>query len=241
MPLLIAVHGRSGHLGATLLTVVKRIVTHPFNIATFLGVLAAAFSFHAPGAVERMLDFLKNAAAPCALFTLGVTVALRPLKRVPRELPPLLVLKLFLHPAIALAVFSALGPFSDHWMETAVLMASLPPALNCFVLARQYRVYMEQASAGVLVGTVLSVATVTGLLYLIQQKLLPLHLFIDRRGRRSHRGGEGASRASHGLTPRGCRGRGALPGAAAVRCDPADRGRGHARPAPAPDQTKASG
>lgn len=176
VPLLIAVHGRSGHLGATLLTVMKRIATHPFNIATFLGVLAAAFEFRAPGAVERMLDFLKNAAAPCALFTLGVTVALRPLQRVPRELPPLLALKLFFHPAIALVVFSAFGPFSDHWMETAVLMASLPPALNCFVLARQYRVYMEQASAGVLVGTVLSVATVTGLLYLIQQKLLPLHL-----------------------------------------------------------------
>ncbi|WP_029005825.1 AEC family transporter [Azorhizobium doebereinerae] len=176
VPLLIAVHGRGGHIGATLLTVVKRVVTHPFNIATFLGVLAAASGFHAPGAVERMLDFLKNAAAPCALFTLGVTVALRPLKRVPPELPALLGLKLVVHPAIALVVFSAFGPFADHWMETAVLMASLPPALNCFVLARQYRVYMEQASAGVLVGTVLSVATVTGLLYLIQQKLLPLHL-----------------------------------------------------------------
>ncbi|WP_332117547.1 AEC family transporter [Azorhizobium caulinodans] len=177
VPLLIAVHGRGERLSKTLVTVVKRVVTHPFNIATFLGVIAAAFDLHAPGAVERMLDFLKNAAAPCALFTLGVTVALRPLKRVPAELPALLGLKLLVHPALALTVFSALGPFSDRWVETAVLMASLPPALNCFVLARQYRTYMEEASAGVLVGTVLSVATVTGLLYLIQQHLLPLHLF----------------------------------------------------------------
>ncbi|MGU3493918.1 AEC family transporter [Xanthobacteraceae bacterium A53D] len=176
VPLLVAVHGRGEGLGATMLTVVKRVVTHPFNIATFLGVVSAAFEIRAPGAVERMLDFLKNAAAPCALFTLGVTVALRPLRRVPAELPPLLTIKLLIHPLLALLIFSAFGPFTDHWMETAVLMASLPPALNCFVLARQYSLYVEQASAGVLVGTVLSVATVTGLLYLIQQHMLPLHL-----------------------------------------------------------------
>ncbi len=177
VPLLIAVHGRGEGLLSTLGMVVKRVLTHPFNIATLLGVLAAAFEFKAPGAVERMLDFLKNAAAPCALFTLGVTVALRPLKRIPRELPPLLVLKLLIHPVIALLVLTALGTFADHWVHTAVLMASLPPALNCFVLARQYRIYVEEASAGVLAGTAASVASVTGLLYLIQQNLLPMHLF----------------------------------------------------------------
>ena len=37
--------------------------------------------------IDTMLTFLKNAAAPCALFTMGVTVALRPLKRIPVEMP----------------------------------------------------------------------------------------------------------------------------------------------------------
>jgi len=177
VPLLMAVQGRGGSIGSTLLLVVKRVLTHPFNIATLLGVVSAAFEFRAPGAIEQMLDFLKNAAAPCALFTLGVTVALRPLGRVPTELAPLLALKLLVHPAIALVAMTALGTFSVPWVHTAVLMASLPPALNCFVLARQYNCYVEQASASVLLGTVVSVVTVTGILYLIQQNLLPLHLF----------------------------------------------------------------
>lgn len=174
VPLLVAVKGGQGSLGTTLLLVVKRVLTHPFNIATLLGVLTAWAEFRAPGAVERMLDFLKNAAAPCALFTLGVTVALRPLGQVPRELAPLLAIKLVVHPVIALISLTTLASVSRSWVETGVLMASLPPALNCFVLARQYNVYVEQASAAVLLGTLASVASVTGVLYLLQQHLLPL-------------------------------------------------------------------
>jgi predicted permease len=52
-------------------------------------------------------------------------------------------------------------------------MAALPPALNVFVLANQYQVYIERASSAILAGTVLSVFTVTWLLYLISQDQLP--------------------------------------------------------------------
>ena len=38
-------------------------------------------------AIENTLLFLQNAAAPVALFVLGVTVALRPFGRVPWEVP----------------------------------------------------------------------------------------------------------------------------------------------------------
>jgi predicted permease len=120
-----------------------------------------------------MLVFLKNAAAPCALFTLGVTVALRPLKTVPVELPALVGIKLVLHPLIVWLVLSWLGDFGWEWTMTAVLMAALPPALNVFVIANQYKVYIEQASTAILVGTVLSVASVTGLLWLMSNHLLP--------------------------------------------------------------------
>ena len=63
--------------------VVKRIVLHPFIIATALGVASAAIHFEPPVALDRLMQFLQNAAAPCALFVLGVTVALRPMQRMP--------------------------------------------------------------------------------------------------------------------------------------------------------------
>lgn len=177
VPLLMAMRGRGESLLHTFGVIAKRVFTHPFNIATLLGILAAWLEFREPEALSRMLDFLKNAAAPCALFTLGVTVALRPLKRVPVELGPLLVLKLLVHPAIALVSMSLFGPFSPVWTQALLLMAALPPALNVFVLARQYHVFVEEASTAVLLGTLFSVVTVTGMLYLLREKMIPLSLF----------------------------------------------------------------
>jgi malonate transporter len=58
-----------------------------------------------------------------------------------------------------------------------VLLAALPTATNVFVIAQQYGVWVERASASVLITTVLSVFTVTGLLYLIKSGLLPPDLF----------------------------------------------------------------
>jgi malonate transporter len=162
---------------ATILFVLRRVFTHPFIIATILGVLAAWAHWTPPSALDRMLEFLRNAAAPCALFTLGLTVALRPFTGVPREVSALIFIKLVLHPLLIWLALAALGGFNPTWVYTAVLMASLPPALNCYVMARQYNVYLEQSSNGILLGTIASVLTVTALLYLIERKLLPLALF----------------------------------------------------------------
>ena len=56
-------------------------------------------------------------------------------------------------------------------------MAALPPALNVFVVARQYDVYIERASTGILIGTLASIITVTGLLYLLTHNLVPYTMF----------------------------------------------------------------
>ena len=177
VPVLMAIgDDQPGGIKGMILVCLKRIFTHPFILATIAGVIAAAVKFEPPAAVDQLLTFLRSAAAPCALFALGVTVALRPLTRVPLELPGLLLVKLVIHPAIALGFLLLVGDVSWEWIATAVLMASLPPASNCFVLASQYRVYIERASSAILVGTVVSVVTVTGVLYLIATHALPTML-----------------------------------------------------------------
>jgi predicted permease len=74
-------------------------------------------------------------------------------------------------------LLSAVGGFEPVWVYTAVLMAALPPALNAYVMARQYEVYIAQSSAGILVGTLASIVTVTGLLYMIQHDMIAPDLF----------------------------------------------------------------
>jgi predicted permease len=178
VPFLMALTGSDQKgFGAIARDVTKRILLHPFIIATVLGVASAAIRFEPPVAIDRLMQFLQNAAAPCALFVLGVTVALRPLRAIPWEVPGILAAKLVLHPLIVLAALSLLGPFTPVWVYTAVLMAALPPALNVFILARQYDSWVEQASASVLVGTLASVATLTTVMWLVKTQTLPVQLF----------------------------------------------------------------
>jgi predicted permease len=178
VPLLMAVAGvEKRSLGATLAEIVWKVATHPFNLATATGVTASYFHITLPTSIEKMVSWLSGAAAPCALFLLGVTVALRPLGRVPGEVPWLVVIKLVLHPLLVWVLLSALGDFDPVWVYTAVIMAALPPALNIFVISTQYDVGVERASACVLLGTIVSMVTLTAFLWLVKTGTLPVDLF----------------------------------------------------------------
>ena len=178
VPFLMALaNPKQASIGTTAVDVIKRVVTHPLIIATGAGVVSAGVRFEPPLALERLLLLLQNAAAPSALFTLGVTVALRPLKKVPWEVPYLMLVKLALHPVLVFLLLSLFGPLDQNWAYTAVLMAALPPALNVFVFARQYDTWVEQASGAVLIGTLISVVTLTSVMWLVKTQTLPPFLF----------------------------------------------------------------
>jgi malonate transporter and related proteins len=146
----------------------RQIALNPLIMSAVLGALVAAFHIPLPTALDRTLLFLQNAAAPTALFVLGVTVALRPFDRVPWEVPGVIAIKLLIHPLIVFALMLLFGPFAQPWAATAVLMAALPPALNVFVMARQNNTWIEPASVAVLIGTFASVVTLTSVMWFIQ-------------------------------------------------------------------------
>jgi predicted permease len=174
VPLLMALSGASrGGIGRAVLEVMRSLLLNPLLIAAALGVGAAAAHFEPPVAVARLLEFLYTSAAPCALFALGVTVALRPASRMFPDVPLLAGVKLIAHPALVLTLLPMFGSFGDTWVGTAVLMAALPPALTAFVFARQYGTWIEHASSVVLFGTLFSVVTLTVVMWLVQARALP--------------------------------------------------------------------
>ena len=88
VPFLMTLAGREKRsFAADVIDVIKRVMLHPLMVATMLGVLSAAVHYEPPVALDRLMQFLQNAAAPTALFTLGVTVALRPLNKMPWDVP----------------------------------------------------------------------------------------------------------------------------------------------------------
>lgn len=177
-PLMMAIDGTESHgFGRTALMVLKRIITHPFIIATIAGVAAAALHVQPPKAIDQILTYLRSAAAPCALFALGITVSMSKVRSVPIELPAILAVKLVVHPLMVFLLLSWVGGIDPVWIATAVLMACLPPAANVYVIAQQYKTYVERASSAVLIGTIASVVTVTAILYLIKSGQLPVVSF----------------------------------------------------------------
>src|SRR5262245_35098932 len=77
VPLLIALTGREHPSMLHAVGVAARqIVLNPLIMSACAGALVAALHIELPVAIGRMVLFLQNAAAPTALFVLGVTVAL---------------------------------------------------------------------------------------------------------------------------------------------------------------------
>ena len=174
--LLLSAFGEKENSLRTLAAVPVKIALHPLLIATVLGFAGATWQIRLPAVLDQIVTFLQSAAIPAALFALGVTLAVRPTKGALPELPGLIVVKLILHPVIVYVLLSWIGGFDQMWVYTAVLMASLPPATTIYVLATQHNVYVLNASSAIFYGTACSVLTVTGLLYLIINDLLPADL-----------------------------------------------------------------
>lgn len=177
-PLMMAFTGKDKtSFPALALKVVKNIAFHPFIIATFFGVLAAVYQVDLPDAADNTINILAQAAAPCALFAMGVTLALRPLKRIPIEVSYIVPIKLVLFPLLTFVSLSWLGNFDPIWVQVAVLMASLPTATNVFVIGQQYGYWVERASACILITTIFSVVTTSTWLWLFKSGTLVTDLF----------------------------------------------------------------
>jgi len=175
-PLLMALGGGEGTERPRLLPllggILKKILTHPFIVATLVGVAAAFTGFRPPAPVQTIIDTLANAAAPCALFAMGVTAAIRPLKRIPLELAWLIPVKLVVHPLLMFALVSRVPGVEPLWLHAAVLLAALPSATNVFVIAQQYGVWEERASSAVVISTLLSILSLSGWIYAMKTGLV---------------------------------------------------------------------
>ena len=79
----------------------------------------------------------------------------------------LVYVKLIIQP---LATWWLAGIFGldAYWRGAAVILAALPTAALCFVLAQQYKQFVERASATILISTVLSPIVLSILMILFE-------------------------------------------------------------------------
>jgi predicted permease len=162
--------------GKLALAIAKSIFTHPFILSAVAGGIVAGLSIPVPTPLTALLGFLTNAAGPCALFALGVTLSRRKIEGVGAELPIIVFLKIIVHPLLVLVILSVIGETDPVWVAVAVLMASLPTATNVFIMGRQYDAYVQGASSAILITSSLGAITLSLLLYLVDRQWLPLNI-----------------------------------------------------------------
>ena len=148
--------------------VMKAVVRSPIVQAVTLGVLVSALRIAVPEPVLRFLDLLGSAAAPCALFAIGLFLSDKGLGTSRLEVALASIGKVLLQPLIAVALLPWFLDLDTMWGKAAVLCAALPTAANAFVIAKEYETFVEGASGTILVSTVTSVATVSALLVLLR-------------------------------------------------------------------------
>ncbi len=150
-------------VGPLLSNLGAKLLFHPFMITLILGVVLSATGIGIPGVLQNSVNFLSGAAAPAALFAIGASLAVRPLKGERVQIVAPIALKLFVLPAAFLVIALAVG-LEPLWLTTGLMLTALPTAGNVFVLAEQAGIAVQRVSAIILVSTLMSIATVVALL-----------------------------------------------------------------------------
>lgn len=144
-------------------TVALGLLKNPMIMSISAGLIWSATGWPIPQPANEFLDLLGAAATPGALFAIGASLASKSAERVSVAIW-LSFCKLVLHP-LAVAI-SALLVFQIAPFAAAVMIAtaSLPVAGNVYILAQHYGVAPHRVSASILISTVLSILTVSGVI-----------------------------------------------------------------------------
>jgi len=130
-------------------------------LAIGLGFIVNLTSLTLPVAVAGGLDLVIRAALPTALFALGgILYQYRPEGDF-REVLWVCLISLVIHPAIALFMSTQVFDLSQGMVRGAVLTAAMAPGVNSYIFASMYGTARRVAATSVLVGTLLSVVSVS--------------------------------------------------------------------------------
>lgn len=156
------------HPARLALKVGRSLLGNPLLVAPALGTFVPATGLTMPVPADRFLTLLGGAASPCALVALGLFLAeRRGAAGADRRSVALLVgLKLVLQPLLTWVLATAVFGLPPMLTQTAILLAALPTGTGPFMLAELYRRDATVTSGVVLISTLGSVLTLSGVLLL---------------------------------------------------------------------------
>lgn len=147
-----------------LIDVLLALLRNPLVVSSALGLGFSHLRWELPIPAERLFDLLGASASPCALFAIGLFMAGQRLRGDLAEVTWISVMKLIWQPLACWWLAVTFFPMDPFWLASAIILAALPTGALTFVVAQNYKVYVQRTSAVILVSTVASVPTLSILL-----------------------------------------------------------------------------
>jgi predicted permease len=144
------------------------MIKNPLLVAVLIGFVFVIFNIPLYPLIYKVLNILSAAAPPTLLFALGVMLWNKVDIKFVRLITVITIFRLIIHPLLVFCIFyyfpSSISPL---WINVAVLSSCLPVAVTAFAMAGYYETYIKETSSSILVTTILSIISVSTILYLL--------------------------------------------------------------------------
>ncbi|MEM1344651.1 MAG: AEC family transporter [Pseudomonadota bacterium] len=154
-------------IGVALMRSAKAMFSNALALGIAAGFVANLSGIVLPGPVLAVVDMLSEAALPVALFALGGVLTRYALREEIGEALMISALSLIVHPGLAYLLSAQVFGMPEAFVRAAVVIAAMPPGVNCYVFAAMYDRAVGTAASTVLLATALSVLSVTGWLWFL--------------------------------------------------------------------------
>lgn len=158
--------GRPGAL-AQVRGVALDLIRNPIVAAVLAGTAWRLSGLAMPEIAEKMIALLAQAAVPCALFALGMTLAGFELKGQAPTLAAICILKMLFFPLCVYLLAAHVFELSPLWTAIAILFAAMPVGANAYLFAARYDRAVRSVSGAIALSTALSIVTVSLVLYAV--------------------------------------------------------------------------
>ncbi|PUE53474.1 AEC family transporter [Limnohabitans parvus] len=175
IPLLLAVadsQGQPGQWKQALLQTLKGLVKNPMIIGIVAGFLFSLSGAQMPAPFARTINLFAQASAALSLFVIGGSLVGLKAGGLKGTVSQIAFGKLFLHPLAVWVVLMWMVPIADPALRSAALLTGALPMLGIYTILSQRHGHNAISAATLLVTTVVSFFTLSGLLWVLQHHLL---------------------------------------------------------------------
>jgi len=158
----------AGHWRQLVVQTLKGLLRNPLIIAIVLGFSVSALAIPMPSPVSRTVTLFAQASSALSLFVIGGSLAGLQLQGLKSAVAQVDIGKLVLHPLCMLVVMTWLVPLDDPQLQVALLLTGAMPTMGIYTILAQRHGQEGLASAALLVGTLASFFTLSGLLWLLR-------------------------------------------------------------------------